>query len=492
MENPTSSSTTPPSPEENKQPSKVKLSLLPLIILGGVVAVVGLGLITYFGIVPYFTKEPPTSSLPTTTSSEAPTSSASLPPPSLPSNTTSSTTTEPPLYTTLEQEFPELINNKSGLFSPHAKELLKKNNFVVLPGATEEFFKVYKTNQEDLTPNFITTDSLLHTAHLIFTHLDHTMGNQNKSSAALLTTIIEQQKLRSATAVYVPTIFGSATGQKILINERWTTSTDSLTMNAVKDPGKYDLFPLLPLITTKPGNLPAFMTSEAWGYKNINTFLGHWTELISRATTTPLVLNDGTGGPGSEIEVIDDRGYVEPEPLVYARVAELAGQTRKELEKTKKLSARDRSLLTNLEKTATTLKSISESEINKIPLSEEAHHFIKNYGNWLEGVVKTIESRESTTLSTATTITTAATLPDKKVLQSATGKVFDILVIVTVNGKQKLAHGGVYSYYEFTKPAEERLSPAAWHELVSNSTNLPDLPRWTDNFVDTSVLGITK
>lgn len=506
--------TTPP--EENKKQPETKSSPpsnRSLIILAIIIGIVGLGLIVYFVILPYFKKEPSTPTPP----ASGPITNPNIPPnPSNPSSPITPAVNEPPIYTTLEQEFPNLVNNKTGLFSSRAKELLKKNGFVVVPAENEEFFSVYKTNQDQHTPNFITTDSFLHSTHLIFKHLGQNLNNKKDSTADFLNGVIEQLKLETVSAVHLPAAFGAPTAEKILSDEGRgipkapsldTTSTNPRVIGVITAGiDEYDISFLFPLVQTKPGNLPDFMKNEGWGYKAVNTFLGSWTELISTSVhQIPVVMAEGTGGNEPETEAIDERGYVEPEPKVYERISELTKETRLELEKNKKLSAPGRTLLISLEKTALTLKAISESEINKIPLTEEAHQFIIHYPDWLETVWKQVYSvqlakNNGGTLATlaqnpSATLANAALLSkSNSTLQVGTGKVFDIFVIVTVNGKQKLARGGVYSYYEFMKPATERLIPSAWRELISNTLNSlpPDLPKWTNNFIDLSAVEITK
>ena len=41
----------------------------------------------------------------------------------------------------------------------------------MLEGAGEEFFEAYETNRYSMMPNFVTTDAMLHTYHLYFSHL---------------------------------------------------------------------------------------------------------------------------------------------------------------------------------------------------------------------------------------------------------------------------------------------------------------------------------
>ena len=520
MENTTSSPipSPPPSQEEKTNSPKTetkKSSKIPLI-LGAVIAVVGVGLLTYFIALPYLKKDSKPVFQPTTSTTE-PIISPDTPPnpssPSLPS--APSKTNETSVYTTLEQDFPNLTNNKSGLFSPRAKELLRKNGFVVVPASNEEFFNVYQTNTTEHMPHFITTDSLLHTTHLVFKHLGQHINGKKDSTADFLNSIIEQLKLTTVSGVHIPASFGSPIANKILADEgealpkssNTATSTNPRIIGPItKGVQEYDLAFIFPLVETKPGNLPDFMKSEGWSYKGLATFLGSWTELISTSPSQiPVAAVEGIGGPSNETEVFDERGYVEPEPYVYQRVAELTKETRLELEKNKKLSSADAAVLTSLEKTALTLKAISDSEINKIPLSENAHEFIKKYPEWLKSVWEEVYRDEiaknngSTAITLAehpvTSLANAALLPaSNSVLQVGTGKVFDVFVIVTVNGKQKLARGGVYSYYEFLKPAAERVAPADWNGLISNTTGSlpPELPKWAANFIDTSALGTTK
>lgn len=61
-----------------------------------------------------------------------------------------------------------------GLDQP-LKDMLAKNGFAVKPGYDAEFFSLYEKNRYNFTPNFVTTDSLLHNYHLLFDHLLRTL-----------------------------------------------------------------------------------------------------------------------------------------------------------------------------------------------------------------------------------------------------------------------------------------------------------------------------
>ena len=90
------------------------------------------------------------------------------------------------------------------------------------------------------------------------------------------------------------------------------------------------LYSLLPLTVEKPEGYPSFMRSLAWARKELNTYLGSWTELKHDTILYAKQVYAELGG-GREIEEKDDRGYVEPNPYVYARLASLLNLTKEGL-----------------------------------------------------------------------------------------------------------------------------------------------------------------
>jgi len=72
------------------------------------------------------------------------------------------------------------------------------------------------------------------------------------------------------------------------------------------------------------------------------------------------------------------------------------------------------------------------------------------------------------------------------VLEVAVGRINEIHVIVPVveaDGSVSLqvAQGGVFSYYEFPWPADDRLTDEAWRQMLAENT-APPLPDWTNTF----------
>jgi len=133
------------------------------------------------------------------------------------------------------------------------------------------------------------------------------------------------------------------------------------------------------------------------------------------------------------------------------------------------------------------LKVISEKELQGKSLTQSEYDLIESYGGqlehfWME-VHKDAEDGSNTLADNpAAIVTDVATDPNGRVLQEATGYVFDIYAVVPVGGAQKVVKGGVYSYYEFEWPLNDRLTDKAWREML-NSGLEPDLPVWTNTYM---------
>ncbi|HRY63125.1 MAG TPA: DUF3160 domain-containing protein, partial [Patescibacteria group bacterium] len=143
------------------------------------------------------------------------------------------------------------------------------------------------------------------------------------------------------------------------------------------------LYQLRPLLDTKPAGYPAFMQNLAWTRKELNTFLGSWTELKHDTIlyAKQVYAELGGGGPPEEK---DDRGYVEPNPYVYARLASLLKMTSEGLEVRGLLTPSMKDNLGKLEQLAVSFKTMSEKELNNEKLTTDEYELIRSYGGQLE------------------------------------------------------------------------------------------------------------
>lgn len=246
------------------------------------------------------------------------------------------------------------------------------------------------------------------------------------------------------------------------------------------------LYSLLPLTWEKPEGYPSFMRNQAWARKDLNTFLGSWTELKHDTVLYAKQVYAEAGGGGDDI---DDRGYVEPNPYVYGRLASLVRMTREGLKAKELLDYRDEINLERMEELALSLKTIAEKELSNIPLTDEEFDLIRGYGVqlehfWLEAMRREgIDHRSAVHDRPAALVTDVATdIDGGLVLQEATGYISDIYVVVPVEDKLRIAIGGVYSYYEFPWPLADRLTDTRWHQMLDKK-EAPPLPAWTNTFV---------
>ncbi len=238
------------------------------------------------------------------------------------------------------------------------------------------------------------------------------------------------------------------------------------------------LYCLLPLLEKKDSQYPPFMQQDAWTDKELNTALGSWTEL--RHDTLLYAKQSytikATGIPSAP-EVT--KGYVEPNPYVYARLASLARMMREGLEQRGLLLEEYNQKLATMENLLLQLKTISEKELSGESLTEEEYEAIWNIGNTLENLVTfetAVESETDTSVAIVADVHTDVNT--NEVLEEGVGQVFVVFVVVKVDGRILVTEGGVFSYYEFLQPMSDRLTDEEWQDMEK-----PALPEWTKSFI---------
>ncbi len=245
------------------------------------------------------------------------------------------------------------------------------------------------------------------------------------------------------------------------------------------------LYTLDTLIGEKSEGYPSFMHNKAWLHKELNTFLSSWTELKH---DTILYAKQIYAEMGGGMAGVDDRGYVEPNPKLYARLAALVNMTREGLSTRGLIDDRDQENLERLEQLALSLKIISEKELSDIPLTDEEYDLIRSYGGqlehfWLEALRdEGVDHRSAIYENPAALVADVATDPNGNVLQEATGHIYEIYAVVPVEGSLRIAKGGVYSHYEFDWPIDDRLTDKKWQEML-NAGEAPPLAPWTKTFI---------
>ncbi len=304
----------------------------------------------------------------------------------------------------------------------------------------------------------------------------------------------------------VPAVLGSARALEILTAEG-DTDYDGYAEQLAKLQGEFAALPeeqwtanlywnwlhtLRPLLRPEPaeglevkgeGGYPYFMQSPAWVDKDLHTWLGSWTELrhdtILYAKQSYAVM-----ATSAMPEPEPARGYVEPQPEVYARLAALTAQMQTGLGGRGLLGDETGGKLERMEQLLLTLKIISEKELRGEGPTEEEYATIRSIGDTLEDLTTFSEEIEGEITSQAdermALVADVHTDPNtNQVLEEGVGDAFPIYVVVLVDGRQVVALGGVFSYYEFKWPIGDRLTDEAWQAM----SPLPGRPAWTGSFI---------
>lgn len=234
------------------------------------------------------------------------------------------------------------------------------------------------------------------------------------------------------------------------------------------------LHTLKPILEEKDASYPAFMRSEEWRKKNLEGFLASYTELKHDSV---LYSKQFVAEMGGGDDAYDDRGYVEPEVEVYDRLCTLTQKTSAGLEDFQIISDTDRDNLKKLGLLVERLKEISQKELSGEALSADDYELIRSYGGnlehfWAETIKDSTEGEYTPSCEfPAALVVDVATDPNGSVLEQAIGGVSSIYVIVPVEGEKRIAHGAVFSYYQFEQALSDRLTDSQWRRMIGMELN---------------------
>ena len=244
------------------------------------------------------------------------------------------------------------------------------------------------------------------------------------------------------------------------------------------------LYCLRALLNLKGDGYPAFMKNPAWADKELNASLGSWAEL--RHDTILYAKQSYTWLTSMPLEKTT-RGYVEPNPELYGRLASLARMTRDGLRSRDLVIDEFDRKLNDLFELLLRLKGISEKELSGASIADDDYAFIKNIGERLESITtfstETAGSVSNEADEKMAVIADVHTDPNSgQVLEEAVGSPYHLYVIIPIDGVLTLTQGAGFSYYEFKQPMSDRLTDEAWQSMLAEGRT-PELPAWTKSFL---------
>jgi hypothetical protein len=253
------------------------------------------------------------------------------------------------------------------------------------------------------------------------------------------------------------------------------------------------------------GALPQVMRRVPWQAKQLQTQLASWSEL--RHDHSLYAKQSYTGVPGCSYPA----AYVEPYPELYLKLGRVATETARRLKACEfsfddsadgqwraELLEEQLKFLNRFADIMAQLESIARLELDGNPLSEKQRRFVEStvdrrgtmphgsgtkprYDGWYCDLLYGLADPAAV----APTVADVHTHPSShEVLQVGVGHVRFALVAIDNGDELGAFVGPVYSVFEFTRRAEERLTDRAWQNWIAQGT-LPPKPEWTASFAAT-------
>jgi len=180
-------------------------------------------------------------------------------------------------------------------------------------------------------------------------------------------------------------------------------------------------------------------------------------------------------------------GYVEPYPEVYRRIQEMMADIRTNLAELGILMPGIPEKIREFEEILGRLAAISDKELTGEEPDKQDYELIWNIGSALSSlkqfppqIMAKITSRTDERMDIIADVHTD--MNTRQVLEEGVGSPFDIYVIVEDSKGYRLCRGGVFSYYEFKHPMDDRLTDEKWQEM-GKQRQRPEQHPWTKTFI---------
>jgi hypothetical protein len=230
--------------------------------------------------------------------------------------------------------------------------------------------------------------------------------------------------------------------------------------------------------------LARFVTSAAYADKTLVTCSGSWAELrhdtILYAKQSYTVFATAMPPePGS-----GPVAWVEPKPAVFEQLSRVAQDVARRLDRAGLRNPEVTVKLNELGTLCLQFADMARAELAGQDLSPENAQICRRLGKRLEELTtfspllqKELTSEEDKKMALVADVHTDPNTGE--VLQVAVGNPCELYAVIPSKGKNYLAVGACFSYYEFNRPMSERMTDKQWQEL----TDRPAMPEWTRSFV---------
>jgi len=245
--------------------------------------------------------------------------------------------------------------------------------------------------------------------------------------------------------------------------------------------------------------LATFVRSEAYPDKTLVSTSGSWAQL--RHDTILYAKQSYTSEDFHRLEREPplDVAYVEPKPAVFTQLARIGADLQMKLRALGVVNAEVDEKLTAFANHSARFAKIAENEMAGVRMSAADGTFCKRVGGIQKSLTTfsvTFNARyasdstftkdprgrgvvnEDRKMALVADVHTDPN-PPGRVLEEAVGNPCKVYAVIPFYGKQYLAVGACYSYYEFTKPMSLRMTDEEWQALRDK----PPMPVWTKSFI---------
>ncbi len=238
------------------------------------------------------------------------------------------------------------------------------------------------------------------------------------------------------------------------------------------------LYAIQPVLARHGTAFPAVMRTPAWAAKSLQSGLGSYAQLKH---DTILYTKQAVAEGGGDDVIASRRNWVEPEPVVFARLQAAVDLLRSGLTTRKLISTEQTELLGDVSALLASFARVAADELAGRPLSQVDNAALSTVGERLEALWFRTSDQGSTAEPEAdadTALIADIASGPSQVLEIGTGR-FDLLYVLVPDddGTFQVGVGAVFSYYEFATPAGERLTDTTWRTMLDAGT-APARPAW--------------
>lgn len=213
---------------------------------------------------------------------------------------------------------------------------------------------------------------------------------------------------------------------------------------------------------------PEYMRNSAFADKQIQTFLGSYTELKHDTLLYAKQSYAELGGGGDDQEIPPVvKGFVEPNIDFWNRFARLIDYNIN-LFKDNNLGGVPLARLEEFQNIVNFYKDFAEQEFNNQPISDDDYEKLRNTRlSFMAEPMDNLMSEANEETSRVALIADIHTDALKnQILYEATGQPYLMLAIVANENTPRVVAGLAYNHYEFTGPIAQRLNDETWRQTV--------------------------